>query len=213
MRRHCRGAGDGHGGRASRAGRALGYALIYNTGRIASYAVAGLLAGSIGLAFGEAIHAPATLFVLRVLTGVVLAAIGLQVAFNLRLLRPLETMGMRVWRHIAPLARHLMSRSGFAATLALGALWGWLPCGLVYGMLLAAAATGDPFTGGATMIAFGLGTAPAMIATGAAGSQFQRLSRNPRFRLVAGLVVVVLGVWTAAWPLVMMQMHAGGGMH
>jgi len=190
-------------------GRAIGHALVYNTGRIASYAAAGLVAGSIGLALGNAVHAPEARFVLRVLTGAVLIAIGLQIAFNLRLLRPLETAGMRAWRHIAPLARGLMGRRGLLGTAALGALWGWLPCGLVYGMLLAAAATGHPLDGAATMVAFGLGTAPAMIATGALGGQFQRLRQRPGFRRAAGTVVIVLGGWTMAWPLVMAGLQSG----
>ena len=197
-------------GRAG-AGRAFGYALVYNGGRIASYTIAGAVAGAIGLAFGQALHAPAAAFVLRILTGTILVAIGLQVAFNLRLLRPLESAGMQVWRHIAPLARGMMARRGVLGALGLGALWGWLPCGLVYGMLLAAAATGDPVSGGATMIAFGLGTAPAMIATGAAAGQFQRLRQRTDFRRLAGGVVILLGGWTMAWPLFMAFHRAAMG--
>ena len=204
--------GMGTAGEHAGPGRALGYALVYNAGRILSYTVAGAIAAGIGLALGQGLHAPATTLVLRVLTGVVLVAIGLQVALNLRLLRPLETAGMRIWRRLAPLARHLMTRRGIAGTLAIGALWGWLPCGLVYGMLLAAATTADPLSGAATMAAFGLGTAPAMVATGAAGSWFRRLNADRRFRRAAGALVVLFGLWTAAWPLVMMQLHSGHGM-
>jgi hypothetical protein len=205
------GLGMGTAGPDAGAGRALAYALVYNAGRIASYAVAGAIAGGVGLAFGQVLHAPDTLVVLRLLTGAVLVAIGLQVAFNLRLLRPLERMGMHAWRRIAPLARGLMHRRGLLGALALGGLWGWLPCGLVYGILLSALVTGDPFNAALMMAAFGLGTAPAMVATGALGTWFRRLSADRRFRMAAGGVVIAMGLWTALSPVAMMQLHAGHG--
>ncbi|MDZ7828660.1 MAG: sulfite exporter TauE/SafE family protein [Halofilum sp. (in: g-proteobacteria)] len=152
--------GMGTAGPEAGAGRALGRALLYNGGRIASYAVAGTLAGGIGFILGQAVHAPTAIVTMRVLTGAVLVAIGLQVAFNLRLLRPLETAGMHAWRRVAPLATRLMGKRSAGGTMLLGALWGWMPCGLVYGMLVAAAATGQPLTGAALMAVFGLGTAP-----------------------------------------------------
>lgn len=197
-------AGEGAG-----VARAAGYSMVYNAARVGSYALAGALAGGAGMALGQAVHAPGMSLVLRSVTGLVLIAIGLQVAFNLRLLRPLETAGYRLWQRIAPMAGGLFRRRDLAGALGLGALWGWLPCGLVYGMLLAAAGTGGPGSGAALMAAFGLGTMPAMVATGAAGARFLRLRHSPRFRLGAGLVVVLLGIWTAAWPLAMV-LGAGG---
>lgn len=192
---------------------ALGRALLYNGGRIASYALAGALAGAVGLALGQAMHAPVAVVVMRVLTGLVLVAIGLQVAFNLRLLQPVETVGLHVWRRIAPLASGLMRRRSAGSTFLLGALWGWMPCGLVYGMLLAAMATAEPASGAAFMAAFGLGTAPAMIATGALASRFRALSGDRRFRRIAGLLVVALGAWTALAPLGMQLLPGGHSGH
>lgn len=188
-------AGEGTG-----AARALAHALVYNLARVASYSAAGAVAGGIGLALGQAVHAPAMVLALRSVTGLVLVAIGLQVAFNLRLLRPLETAGFRIWKRIAPTAGGLARRNDLVGALGLGALWGWLPCGLVYGMLLAAAGSGGPVSGALVMVAFGLGTLPAMVATGTAGARFLRLRRSARFRLAAGLAVVALGFWTLAWP-------------
>lgn len=206
--------GMGTAGRDSGAASALGHALLYNGGRIASYTVAGAVAGGVGLALGQVLHAPTAIVVMRVLTGLVLIAIGLQVAFNLRLLRPVETVGMHAWRRVAPLATGLMGRRSIAGTFLLGALWGWMPCGLVYGMLLAAVATGEPATGAGLMVAFGLGTAPAMVATGALASRFRRISRDRIFRRLAGLVVVALGAWIALAPFAMQllpAMHAAHG--
>lgn len=217
---HCLGmcggiaASLGLGTAGERAGvlRGLGHALVYNAGRVVSYTVAGALVGSVGLLAGGALQAPGTGVVLRALTGGVLVAIGLQVAFGLRLLQPLERAGLRLWTRLAPLARGLMRRRGGLAALGLGALWGWLPCGLVYAMLLAALATGDPLEAGGLMAAFGLGTAPAMIATGTFASHFRRFTRHPRFRRGAGLVIVLLGIWTAAFPIAMLTTGTGHGV-
>ena len=171
---------------------------------------AGAARRGVGLALGAAFDTPFLAVVLRTLTGLVLIAIGLQVAFNLRLLRPLESVGMHAWRRVAPLATRLMGRRGLFATVLLGGLWGWMPCGLVYGMLVAAAGTGGPASGAALMFAFGLGTAPAMVAAGTLGAQFLRLRRHPVFRRVAGWLVIAAGAWTILGPVVMRWMMAGG---
>lgn len=192
---------------------AFGHSLVYNMARVGSYAIAGALAGGVGMALGQAVHAPLTTLVLRSITGAVLVAIGLQVAFNLRLLRPLESAGFGLWQRIAPAAGGLLRRRDLVGALGLGALWGWLPCGLVYGMLLAAAGSGGPLSGAAVMVAFGIGTMPAMVATGALGARFLRLRRSPGFRLGAGLAVVLLGLWTAAWPLAMALGGSGAAAH
>lgn len=218
---HCMGmcggivASLGLGTAGERAGalRSLGYALLYNGGRITSYTVAGVIVGSIGLLAGGSLQAPGTGVVLRAITGLVLVAIGLQIAFGLRLLQPIERVGFRLWARVAPLARGLMARPGAWAAFGLGALWGWLPCGLVYGMLFAALAAANPVESGGLMAAFGLGTAPAMIATGAFASRFRRYTHHPRFRRGAGIVVIGLGLWTALAPIAMSLTGSGHGAH
>lgn len=181
--------------------RLFGYALAYNVGRVASYAVAGGIAGGIGLWLASLVSLGSWTSGLRVAMGLVMAAIGVQVAFNWRLLAPLERSGMRVWARIAPLARGLMPVRSPGRALLLGSLWGWLPCGLVYGMLVAAALAGGAMDGAGVMVAFGIGTMPAMVLTGTAAAVTGRLLARGRVRLALGVTILGMGVWTASVPI------------
>lgn len=211
---HCLGMCGGIAGAAGLAGdpgTRLGRTLQYNAGRVASYAIAGALAGGVGVALGDVLDLPAWSTVLRVLAGLVLVALGLNIALQWRLLAAIERAGAGLWRRLAPLAGRLLRSGHPLATLGLGGLWGWLPCGLVYTVLLAAAASGSAWQGAATMLAFGLGTLPAMLAAGVAASSVLRLTRSTRVRMAAGLLLVLMGAWTALHPLA--KLATGGAAH
>lgn len=201
---HCFGMCGGIAGALGMAGGGrASFAVAYSAGRIASYAAAGAIAGAIGAGLAGAAGLGPWL---RLVMGVVLILLGLQIAINLKLLAPLEAAGAGLWRKLAPLARRLVPPRHAGQALALGALWGWLPCGLVYGMLAAAAASGTALNGAMFMAVFGLGTAPAMIglawASGRGGSWL-----TARRRRALGWLLVAFGAWTAATPLLHMRGH------
>lgn len=189
--------------------RLLAYLLLYNTGRITSYAVAGAIAGGIGLWLGSMMEVAAWSHVLRWATGLLMVAIGMQLAFRWRGLRHLEALGGRLWQKLAPLARRMMPVRDPGTALAVGALWGWLPCGLVYSVLVVAAVSGGPASGAALMAAFGLGTLPAMVATGALAGRLRRYTGDRRLRGAAGVLVIVFGAWTLFGPDVMHALGIG----
>ena len=87
--------------------------------------------------------------------------------------------------------------------LLLGLLWGWLPCGLVYSLLLAAAVAGGPVRGAATMVAFGLGTVPAMAGLAFIGTRLPR--PGGALARVLGAALVACGLWTAIVPLAVLN--------
>ncbi len=176
------------------------YALLFNFGRIGSYALAGLIAGGIGLGLANLLNYTVLAPALRVATGLIMAAIGLQLAFNWRGLRRIEQVGARLWKRLAPLTGRLLPVKNPPQALALGLLWGWLPCGLVYTMLLAAATSGSPLQGAAVMAGFGAGTLPALTLAGAAAGRFRGLAQRPALRRVAGVVLLGFGVWTIFAP-------------
>jgi sulfite exporter TauE/SafE len=189
--------------------RGLGYQLLFNSGRIVSYMIAGAIAGGMSFWLGELIDVPAWTGILRIATGLIMVAIGLQLAINWRGLRHIEALGGRFWRRLAPLVGRLLPVRTPGAALGVGMLWGWLPCGLVYTMLLAAAMSGGAVSGSALMLAFGAGTLPAMITIGASAGSITRLLAQTPLRRGAGALLLAFGVWTMAMPI----LHHGHGAH
>jgi sulfite exporter TauE/SafE len=176
-------------------GPALARQVAYNLGRIGSYSVAGALAGALGIAFAQLFGATG-IMALRAAAALLLLALGLYLTGWWSGLARLERLGARAWRHIAPLAARLRPRQSLAGALALGMLWGWLPCGLVYSALALAATSGDWRHGALVMAGFGLGTMPAMVATGLVAGRVGRLARAVAPRRVAGVMLIAFGIWT-----------------
>ncbi len=174
-------------------------AIAYNSGRIMTYALLGAIVAGVGGALVDA--RPTLARPILLITGTVIILIGLQVAFNWRLLNPIERMGGVLWRKLAPIARYFVPVTSVPRAFGLGLLWGWLPCGLVYSVLLIAATSVAPFDGAAIMVAFGVGTMPAMVMTGLGAAQMSQLLSSRGSRLGFGLLIIVLGVLTIAIPV------------
>jgi sulfite exporter TauE/SafE len=177
----------------------LPLAIAYNLGRVSSYALLGLIAAFLGSTAISAI--PVLAGPVRFIGGLVIMLVGLQIAFDWRVLKPLERMGSTIWSGISPLAQRLVPVTNLPRALGLGLLWGWLPCGLVYSVLLIAAASNGAANGALVMLAFGAGTMPAMLVTGMGTAQLARMMRKKSARLGLGLLIVALGLATLAMPL------------
>jgi sulfite exporter TauE/SafE len=157
--------------------------ILFNAGRISTYAVAGAAAGTAGslLALQNGLY---------LFANVVLILVGLHLAGFGALLR-LERLGGPLWRRLQPLAARASAKGNpyFA-----GLLWGWLPCGLVYAALAISVSGGNAFSGSAAMLAFGLGTLPWLLAAGAAAAQLRRWMSFPAVRLAVGGGVMAFGL-------------------
>ncbi len=184
--------------------------LAFNTGRIASYAVAGALAGGISSAALVMNDTMALRQLLFAMANLMLIALGLYLAGLWRGITALERGGAVLWRRIQPLAAGLLRSPSTRDTLALGALWGWIPCGLVYSMLASALASGSAANGALIMLAFGLGTLPNLLALGWAAERAGNYLRNPVVRIAAGLVVAGFGV-VGLWRLPQLAKLEGWG--
>lgn len=178
-------------------------ALQPNLGRVAGYALAGAIAGGIGHGLLGVARMPELTLALRATVGLVLIVAALRLLDRQGRLSFLHASGGRVWQWLRPLQRRLLPANTTGKRVALGMLWGWMPCGLSTTLLAAAWLQASALHGGLTMTAFGVGTLPVMLPLTWAGARFgQRLQRGG-WRTAMGLCVMLAGVVTLAAPLLM----------
>lgn len=171
--------------------------VAYNGGRIVTYAALGALAGALGATVGEYLPPEVARRGGRLLAALFLVGLGLFLAGRPQLLQPIEKMGARLWRRIEPLSRRLLKARGSGHALALGTIWGFLPCGLVYSMLAMASLAGGAVDGALVMLGFGVGTLPALLAAGLAAGRLRELARSTVLRRTAAVACIALGAWLA----------------
>jgi sulfite exporter TauE/SafE len=188
------------GQRASLRGAWL-HRVLYNTGRLGFYMLLGALAGLGGSLITQTAGLEIGLAALRFLAGLLVIALGLNLAFDWQTLAVLERTGAGLWRRLAPLTRHVLPVATPGRALAGGLLWGALPCGLVYSSAGIAGTTGNAATGALVMFAFWLGTAPTLLLAGASAAKLSIWRRQVIARRVAGLLLIVLGSLALGFPL------------
>ena len=172
------------------------YLVLYNLGRIASYMIAGAIIGGAfaNLAnYGSQVTALASL---RLLAATMMILLALYIGQWWYGVSKIEVIGKGLWRFVSPMATKLLPLRSPLAAIPFGALWGWLPCGLVYSTLSWAAVAGSATSGAGVMLAFGLGTLPAMFAVGSMANQLQKWLKNLYFKRASALLLLAYGVHT-----------------
>ncbi len=186
--------------------RMLPYLLSYNLGRIASYTVAGAALGWAGGAMIDTLMQGQTRIIGGIVGGLFMVALGLYLAGWWQALTALERAGGALWKHIEPYGRRFMPVRNPHQALLLGALWGWLPCGMVYAALAWSMAAGSGPQGGLLMLAFGLGTLPMLLVLGASARWLRAMVQRPLARHLVGALVIAFGLST----LYMASTHTHG---
>jgi len=183
-----------------------GLILTYHLGRLISYSLLGLIASLVGVAIFQSIMSNSAP---RIVLGAVLVLIGLAM-LGLPLFNQLEKIGMRFWQSLAPLRKKVFPIDSFGKALFAGLLWGFLPCGLVYGALMMAIAGNNIATGAALMFVFGLGTMPMLIATQKTVGILQSSIKNFRLRQINGVIMMLSGLAVIFIPMMMHHNHNHG---
>lgn len=166
--------------------------LLYNLGRIVSY----LIIATLFYTLIASVEQYFAWYFMRIVSGVLLVAMGLYLANWWRGLVYLEKVGSFFWRYLQPLSKKLLPVSSLKQALALGMLWGWLPCGLIYSALVYSA-TAPSVTGAILiMFAFALGTLPAVMATGLLAERLSALIQQNSIRQLFAVLIIGFGVWT-----------------
>jgi sulfite exporter TauE/SafE len=143
--------------------------LPLHLGRITTYTFFGALIGLAGSLLDQAGGMMGWQGLFSVIVGIIMLLVSLSL---MGALPPIEATLVTLTKGNTPMTRMrgLFGKRSFWSTLTLGILWGFLPCGLVFAMLVLAARV-ETFWGGAlTMLAFGLGTVPTLVGFGLAAN-------------------------------------------
>tara|TARA_R110000868_G_scaffold335060_1_gene595808 strand:+ start:4422 stop:5201 length:780 start_codon:yes stop_codon:yes gene_type:complete len=171
--------------------------LLAQLGRVAAYVLAGAIVGLIGSSVYFSFDRTVAHALLRWAGAVTLVYIGLSVAGWAPSLAGMDRLGTRVVSMLrAPLGGAFQTASPVLA----GFLWGFLPCGMVYAALFYAMLSGSAGGGAAIMAGFGLGTVPAVVGAAFGAQVLMRLSQRPGLRRGVGVVIIALGIASAAIP-------------
>jgi sulfite exporter TauE/SafE len=156
--------------------------LLYNAGRITTYAVLGLVAGLIGRSF---VLAGFQRWVSMIAGVLIISGLLISLKWSADGLIGIGVVRLKRW-----FGRALQRRT-HGANITLGLLNGLLPCGLVYVAATAAVGTGHGLNGALYMVAFGAGTLPMMLGLGLA---IPRINGRGRWRHLVPASVALVGV-------------------
>jgi len=182
-------------------------AIAYHAGRLWTYAILGLAAGTFGQKLERAWGGRA-MFAL-ILGGILLLNGALMLRRrNTRVERWLAVRLGGVLRSVIA-ATGVAGRTGIVARVLVGAVMGLTPCGMVWMALVPAAAIGHPLLSSLGMLCFGLGTLPALTSVvlleRLLASRFRRHGRT-----IAAVGLILAGIWLCgrAWPQDSPHSHA-----
>jgi len=165
----------------------------YHAGRLFMYAIIGALFG----ALGATLIASIDLLPLQRATYAIANALLLVLGGGLMLRGPalpmLQRVGMRAFAPLLRTIRPLLHRSDALGRIAMGLVWGLMPCALIYSALPLALVAGGWWQGALVLAAFGLGTLPNLMATGLALARARRLLASQTLRNVAALALIAFG--------------------
>jgi len=173
------------------------YVLNYNLGRLLSYGLAGFIVGLLVSPIGEFGGQQ----ILRYLSTIVMIAMGLYLAGWFPKFARMERLGTPIWKLLQPLGQKLLPVKRHSHAFFLGAVWGWLPCGLVYSALAISATMGDPVDSSLVMLAFGAGTLPAVMGAGIFTGFLASLTKVKSLRKIAGVSIIAMALIAFFWPI------------
>jgi len=170
----------------------------YHAGRIVTYSLLGALFGALGAAtlgivdllpLQRAVYILANAFLLLLGTSLVLGTPGVPI---------MQRFGARAFAPVLRALQPVLQRSDASGRVAMGLVWGLMPCALIYSVLPLALLAGGAWQGGLVMLAFGLGTVPNLLATGVLLGSAGRFLSGRAMRHAAAVMMIafgMLGIW------------------
>ena len=177
--------------------------LYFNAGRIISYTLLGGAIGELGstLTLSAGVNG-----ILTIAASAVMILLGLQM---LRLLPALTRFMPTMPKALSHRIHDLAEREAKGGAFLLGAATFFLPCGFTQALQLYVLSKGSFTIGALTMLAFSVGTLPALLSLSAVSS-FATGTFQQRFLKLAGVAVIVLGIVNVQYGLVLADGDLGG---
>lgn len=168
--------------------------LSLSLGRLSTYSLFGAIAGTLGyLALS---WQAALLPWLRLGSGLILLVMALYISRIWVGIQWLERQGAWLWQRLQPYGRRLLPINSSIKAYGYGVVWGFLPCGLVYTSLSWSIASASPWLGASWMLAFGIGTLPAVLAMGSMAVHIQQWRQLWYIRMFTALLLAGFGLYT-----------------
>jgi sulfite exporter TauE/SafE/copper chaperone CopZ len=170
--------------------------IYFNAGRIVSYTLLGGAVGALGSVLTLSSEANGVL---------TLVASGVMIVLGLQMLKLFPSLGRllpRMPKSLAHKVHDFAARETNDGAFVLGAMTFFLPCGFTQALQLYVLTKGSFATGALTMLAFALGTLPALISLSAISS-FAKGAFQNRFLKLAGAAVIMLGFLNIQYGLVL----------
>ena len=173
--------------------------LQYHLGRVLVYAILGYIVGYIGMG----IKLFGVLQVISIIAGIGIIIYAWRKKINftkIKLPRFLCTLSLSKGHFLSRSMGKIMRSESPLKLFLLGALNGLLPCGMVYTALITAVVLGTPILSATSMLAFGLGTLPGLVAFSVFAQQLGNTIRSkinrylPYLITVVGLLIVLRGM-------------------
>ncbi|MEP1870785.1 MAG: sulfite exporter TauE/SafE family protein [Paraglaciecola sp.] len=169
------------------------YAITYNIGRVTSYTVAGALTGWLGQMVSQQVDQG--IVILQFLSSVFLVILALYIAGWWQGLTKVEAIGSLFWKVLRPWSKKILPFKSPLQALPYGAIWGWLPCGLVYSVLTWSLASGSAINGAKIMLGFGLGTLPIMFLMALGFERSKTYLQLPVTKKVIGILLLMFAAF------------------
>jgi len=163
-------------------------------GRITTYTIFGAVIGLAGSLLNQAGGLVGWQGAFSILVGLAMFVVSLSL---MGILPPIELALASVSQKVSPMTRMrgLFGKRSFLSSWTLGFFWGFLPCGLVFAMLVVAARTQSVWGGALTMLAFGLGTIPTLLGFGLAANLLSPKLRG-RLQYFAAALIMLFAIQT-----------------
>jgi sulfite exporter TauE/SafE len=170
------------------------YSILYHLGRISIYVLIGLLFGIIGNSLSNfELGFRLILFLIGLILILTIAAPNWLVK---------NPISYRLLQFIGEKSRFFWKRPSHLSSLALGALNGLLPCGMVYAAAAGSATTTSTQQAMEYMLFFGLGTWPLLFLTTVLGFQFYKTNIK-KIQFLRPVMIGIMGVWLMLWSTVL----------